>query len=438
MDIKNESVVYPKVLIIGQSFNKKSGGGVTISNLFTGWPKDKLTVASNANLFNDLDTSVCNTYYQLGYNNKLHPFPLNIILPKIKCGLIPVAGSSDTADKVQPVKSGKYKIIYQGLTALLHFFGLYNIFYKLKITPDFALWLKQYNPDVIYTQLASLELIKFTEDIHELTGKPIAIHMMDDWPLTINKPGIFYRYWQNTIGKLIGKSAILMSIGDAMTDEYEQRYKRAFIPFHNPIDINYWKPETVKDYTIKNKFTILYAGRIGFGIENSIADIAAAVNEIAKTNDNIVFEIQTGEAEELNKLITQNEYVKWVKPIAYAALPAKFSGVDLLLLPQDFDDNSVKFLKYSFPTKVSEYMISGTPILVYGDTRTGLTKYALKEKWGYVVTENSKAALCRAITDLYTNIYLRKELAAKAQQIAIEREDAITVRENFRKSLLPA
>jgi glycosyltransferase involved in cell wall biosynthesis len=108
--------------------------------------------------------------------------------------------------------------------------------------------------------------------------------------------------------------------------------------------------------------------------------------------------------------------------------------VDLLLLPQDFDDNSVKFLKYSFPTKVSEYMISGTPILVYGDIRTGLTQYALKEKWSYVVTENSKAALCRALTDLYNDVDLRSKLAAKAQQIAIEREDAITVRENFRKA----
>jgi glycosyltransferase involved in cell wall biosynthesis len=439
MDIKNESVVYyPKVLIVGQSFNKKSGGGVTISNLFTGWPQDRLAVASNANLFNDLDTSVCNTYYQLGYNNKLHPFPLNIILPKIKCGIIPAAVNNYAADKLQPVKSGKYKVIYEVLTALLHFFGLYNVFYKLKITPEFALWLKQYNPDVIYTQLASLELIKFTEDIHELTGKPVAIHMMDDWPLTINKPGVFYRYWQNTIDKtfrkLISKSAILMSIGDAMTDEYKQRYSRTFIPFHNPIDINYWKPKTAKDYTAKDKFTILYAGRIGFGIENSIADIAGAVNEIAKTNSDIVFEIQTGEVEELNKLVTQNEHVKWVKPIAYSALPAKFSRVDLLLLPQDFDDNSVKFLKYSFPTKVSEYMISGTPILVYGDIRTGLTQYALKEKWSYVVTENSKAALCRALTDLYNDVDLRSKLAAKAQQIAIEREDAITVRENFRKA----
>jgi len=431
---------FPKVLIIGQSFNKKSGGGVTISNLFMGWPKDRLAVASNVNLYSDLDTSVCDTYYQLGYNNKLHPFPLNIILPKIHCGLLPVTTNTGTATKeVQPVKSGKYKIIYQGLTALLHFFGLYNVFYKLKITADFSAWIKEYNPDIIYTQLASLELVRLVDDLYEHTKKPVAIHIMDDWPLTINKPGIFYGYWQNVIDKefrkLISKSAVLLSISDAMGDEYKQRYGREFIPFHNPIDINYWKPVEPKTYTLKNKFTILYAGRIGFGIKSSIADIAAAVNEIAITNKNIVFEIQTADEQELSKHIALNEQVKWMQPIAYGALPAKFSGVDLLLLPQDFDEKAVRFLKYSFPTKVSEYMISGTPILVYGDERTGLTKYVLKEKWAYVVTENKKAALVKAITDLYNDRQLRQQLAERAQQMAIEREDAVTVRKAFAKVL---
>lgn len=431
---------YPKILIIGQSFNKKSGGGVTISNLFTGWPKDKIAVASNTNLSSDLDTSVCNTYYQLAYKEKLHPFPLSIILPKVKTGLLPINNTAAAAASENKAKSGKYKIVYQLLLGFLNFFGLYNVFYKLKITPEFAAWLKEYDPDIIYTQLASLELIRFVDDMELQTKKPVAIHIMDDWPLTINKPGLLYNYWQRVIDKefrqLMDKTAILMSISDAMSEEYKLRYGKDFIPFHNPIDINYWKPATAKDYTIKNKFTILYAGRIGFGIESSIAAIAAAVNNIVKTNKEVVFEIQTGDTAALHKFVQVNDNIKWMKPVAYSALPEKFAGADLLLLPQDFDARSVQFLKYSFPTKVSEYMISGTPILVYGDERTGLTKYALKEKWAYVVTENNIDSLTKAIEELISNQQLRKHLAVTAQQIAIEREDAVIVKENFRKAFV--
>jgi len=227
-----------------------------------------------------------------------------------------------------------------------------------------------------------------------------------------------------------------MSISDAMGEEYHKRYGREWVPFHNPIDVNYWKPAIQKDYAIKDKFTILYAGRIGFGIESSITEIAAAVNEIAATHTNIIFEIQTGDTEALQKLVKLGENVKWAAPIAYSALPQKFSGVDLLLLPQDFDKKSVQFLKFSFPTKVSEYMISGTPILVYGDERTGLTKYAVKEAWGYVVTKQDKNALVKAITELYNDTVLRQQLATKAQDIAIEREDATIVRDNFRKTFI--
>ena len=99
---------------------------------------------------------------------------------------------------------------------------------------------------------------------------------------------------------------------------------------------------------------------------------------------------------------------------------------------------SINFLRYSFPTKVSEYMVSGTPVLVYGDVQTGLTKYALKEKWAYVVTENKKEKLVKAINDLFNNEDLRKQLGSHAQGIALAREDANIVKDEFRKSFIIA
>ena len=57
----------PKVLILNQPFNTDTGGGITLSNLFTGWDSQKLAVACSGYLLQDnIDTSICNTYYQLG------------------------------------------------------------------------------------------------------------------------------------------------------------------------------------------------------------------------------------------------------------------------------------------------------------------------------------------------------------------------------------
>ena len=438
---KSENKDYPKILIIGQTFNKNSGGGITISNLFSGWPKDRIAVASNVNLYADLDSSVCEQYYQLGYNGKLHPFPINLFLPKIKCGSLTVRKNMNIEPQQgeNPI-TGKYKRIYILLSNLLKLSGIYNVLYKLELTQDFKDWVTAYDPDIIYSQLSNLELIKFVTEVHNQINKPIALHIMDDWPNAIHKPNLLFSYWNKFIDrefrKFLDKTSILLSICDSMSEEYKIRYNKEFIPFHNPIEIDNWLPYSKTDWKIKDKFTILYAGRIGRGIKKSIIDISRAVNNFSEKNNNIVFEILTNNFSEIENLIKLNNHVKYLKPIAYTDLPRKFSSVDLLILPEDFDSASIEFLKYSIQTKVPEYMISGTPILVYADKRTALARYAIKDKWAYLVCENNEDLLTQALEELYSNLPLRRELAERAKIVAIQNEDAAIIRENFRKKLI--
>ena len=277
-------------------------------------------------------------------------------------------------------------------------------------------------------------------EVHELTKKPIALHIMDDWPTVINKPGFLYHYWKKVIDRdfrqLLSRTSIFLSICDSMSQEYYLRYNKKFIPFHNPVEIRNWLPYLKKDYSIKDNFTILYAGRIGKGIKKSIKDISTSINILSKTYTNIIFEIQTNDHAELRKFIEFNEHIKWVKPINYSELPKKFSNVDLLIIPEDFDQASINFLKFSIQTKVAEFMISGTPTLVYADKNTALAKYATQENWAFVVSENKQHVLTEAIKTLYLDSVLRKDIAMKAQKIAVKNENADVVRENFRKCFI--
>jgi len=87
------------------------------------------------------------------------------------------------------------------------------------------------------------------------------------------------------------------------------------------------------------------------------------------------------------------------------------------------------------PTKTPEYMISGTPILVYADKKTALAQYALDGRWAYPVTENNRTVLKQALLELNSNPLLRKNLAERAITKAIQNDDAINIRENFRNIL---
>jgi glycosyltransferase involved in cell wall biosynthesis len=430
---------FPKVLILGQTFNKKDGGGVTMSNLFTGWPKDKLAVASNANLHSDLDTLVCNTYYQLGYNNKLHPFPLNILLPKIKCGIITISkssnGQTEILKEVKTIKSGKYKTIYNSLEKILHFFGLYNVFYKLKITPEFVEWLKEYNPDIIYTQLATLELIRFTHETHDLIKKPVVIHMMDDWPSTISEKGLLKNFWYKKIDHefrlLLNKTTLLLSISDSMAQEYKIRYNKSSVTFHNPIEIEFWKSHQRKKYELNTIPNILYAGRIGKGIDRALETMANAIDLINKElKTPLQFILQT---KDKPAWVENYKCMKYKTPVEYNELPKLFSEADFLYLPYDFSVGSIKFIQYSMPTKAPEYMVSGTPIIMFAPEETALVKAAQNGKWAKVVTDNDIDKLSGAVKQLLINEKERKQIALNAIEIAETKFNSITVRNNFKE-----
>ncbi len=49
---------YPRILIFGPPFNNFTGGGITLSNLFKGWPKDRIAVASTGHVLNNIRTDV--------------------------------------------------------------------------------------------------------------------------------------------------------------------------------------------------------------------------------------------------------------------------------------------------------------------------------------------------------------------------------------------
>jgi glycosyltransferase involved in cell wall biosynthesis len=431
--------IYPKVLIIGHNFNFKDGGGITLSNLFMGWPKNKIAVADNRLLYGNIVLSVCVNYYQLGYQGKLHPFPINIFLPKIKSGPVNVCLNEKIERQGSGPEPGKHKRIYKLLKIVMDFLGVYNFLYRIPLTDDFLKWVQEYDPDVIYSPLSTLELIRLVSDLNKKTGKPIALHILDDWPSVINRPGLMSIYWKTTIDRefrqLINRSSFLMSISESMTREYKARYGKWFVPFHNPINLDEWLPHSKKDWGRKGSFTVLYAGRIGVGMKNSIVEFARCIHELSVYLKDLVFEIQTNDISLIKDEISLNDHVKWVKPMPYKNLPRKFSSVDLLLLPVDFDHQSLKFLNLSFQTKISEYMISGTPVIVYADKTTEVARFASEEGWACLVNERNHEKLKEAIVKLYEDESLRKSFGSKAVKIASEKEDSLIVRERFRDYL---
>lgn len=437
--------LFPRVLIIGQSFNSYTGGGITLSNLFSGWPHNNIAVGTYSIDAEGLD--YCKNYYKFGYLENKRTWPFNLWQNKEKSGPIEI--------EKYTFKNGNQKYIYNfnGNLKLSWYKRLYLFsrdlisirpwIYRYRVSDLFLSWFDEFKPDLIYTQLSNLESIGFISQLVQLRQTPLVIHIMDDWPSTLSVPGLLHYYWKSKINRafksLLNYSSIRMSICQAMSDEYLLRYNKDFVPFHNTIDMNVWEAVAKTDWSFADCFTILYAGRIGRGTSNSILSIANAIEELGDDGFKIVFELQTKSLpENFKEQINQLKFTRQAEFIPYEELPRKFSKADLLVLPMDFDEYNLKFIKYSMPTKVPEYLACGTPILVFASEQTALAKYAEDYSWAQVVLENNLLKLKEAIRILYNNSKRRMELGNIGKKVAKMNHDGLKVRNEFRLKMIEA
>lgn len=426
----------PKVLVVGQPFTRHTGGGITLSNLFSGWDRDKLAVVCVDNLFDgNIDTEICDKYYRLGQLEHQWVFPFSIIKSKHDSG--PVTFSPRKSKEVVATGKSKLrvKLVLDYFIPLMQWLGLFHLMSSIKMSDQLRNWLDEFQPDVIYAQAPTREMLLFCMAVKDYLKKPMVYHVMDDWPSTISNGGPFGKYWSKVVDRdlraLLRRTDVFMSISDLMSKEYKRRYGKQSLAFHNPIDVDFWKAEQRTGYELSKKPTLLYAGRTGMGIDSSLKTVARAVQRVNQDlGVSLQFVLQTGEKP---AWIRRYNCVEHRPLVPYRELPRVFAEADFLILPYDFSESALKFIRYSMPTKASEFMASGTPIIIFAPKRTAMVNYAEAYQWAKIVTENSTGELAGTIRRLVQNREDRERTGQRAVEIAESRHDARTITKEFRK-----
>jgi glycosyltransferase involved in cell wall biosynthesis len=427
----------PKVLILNQPFNTSLGGGITLSNLFKGWKKDHLAVACLGTLFDGkTQLDICDRYYQLGYHEHIWKFPLSIMKRKYPSGEIKI---NREKKEISTIKKSPLRetLIQEYVNPALNWMGVLNWASTIKLSPQFKDWLNEYNPDVIYAQAQRREAVIFCTLVQQYLKKPMVFHMMDDWLEVLPGSVLFGRYWHKIVDRefreMLATCERHFSISEPMALAYKKRYGYNFTTFHNPIELSFWSKSQRRTYDFGDKIQMLYAGRMGLGIQSSLETMASCLDELNKELPvKIELVLQVGRKPDLldkYKCIVHRGFVP------YEELPDRFSAADILFLPYDFTPSATAFIKYSMPTKASEYMICGTPVLIFAPEETALVTYAQDHHWAQIVTENMVSALRKGLMELITSKELREKISKSAINLAEERHDAIKVRKQFKEEL---
>jgi glycosyltransferase involved in cell wall biosynthesis len=441
----SENMKLPKILIFGETFKKTGGGGITLNTLFGDWPHENISMLSDR--VGEISEIHFTHFYQIGnLENKT-------LLSKfgIKTGNISGAKTFQNNKKDQIItpeykslsKNKLYFRLKDTFIYIISSLGLYDFFFKTNVSDELVQWINQVKPDIIYFQPGSTRRIKLLLEIHAVTKIPYIIHVMDNFLDPKIQSKIFNNKNKNEvqsiIEEMVTKSNLCLSICDEMSSQYEKNFGRKFHSFQHAVDSKFWNT----DYTVKetpSPFIILYAGRIGIGTKRSIIALAKAI-EICnkKYNTNFEFQIQTTSAitYEIERL-SNNEYIKINTSIPYNDLPKRYAQADLLVLPMDFDKTSLAYIKYSMPTKVPEYLVTGVPILVLASELTALYKYAKSENWAFLNNTEDIIDIENILIEIKGNYLKRVQISEVAKLVGKKNHDVHAIRDSFKKLLMDA
>ncbi|HPJ68609.1 MAG TPA: glycosyltransferase [Desulfobacteraceae bacterium] len=323
---------------------------------------------------------------------------------------------------------------------LLQRLGLSHLLIQTHLSSNLISWLESYQPELLYIQVSTRETVLFATELINHLKIPAAIHMMDDWPSTISISGFLKDFWRQRIDRefrfLLKKSNTFLSISEAMSAEYLERYNKKFIPFHNPIELPERSQNAIESSEKEDKFRFLYMGRIGNANSHSILSFALSLSTTIVEGKEVFFHIYTPDFEsDTSRALTEMRNIKVFRPVKHESVYNLLKEYDVLLLPLDFTESGIKFAKFSIPTKASEYMISGTPVLVFAPGETAVSRFFMANECGYCLTANDDVAIKNTIKTLVQDQAYRVRTGINAIKVASALFDGHKVRQKFQNLL---
>jgi glycosyltransferase involved in cell wall biosynthesis len=276
------------------------------------------------------------------------------------------------------------------------------------------------------------------DKVQKLTGAKVVTHTMDDWPSAIYKDKFlspFLRYMVNRkFTHNLRKASLRLGISEAMAEEFEKRYKLPFSYFHNPVNCDEFN--NVEYKKIAGQHTIVYAGRIGIASNDAIAEFSQCVAELRKEGHNIIFKIYTNlQSEGLDRSKFNFDGTDLCASLKDDNHVQRISEADLLLYPVDFSDESIQYIRLSFPTKLPSYFSSGVPVFCYGPENVYSIKFVSKKNLGFVCAQHTIADLKKVLLSALNDPNLKSKYAETARKYAFDNFDKTIVRERFHNEL---
>lgn len=427
-----------KIIFLDTVLHNHDATGITLSNLFMHWSKDDLFMIGNIDKVNLSNREGYHNTYTLSNKEICHAFPLNFIkffysyYKSVLTLVNPILNYTNNTiiQSTVPTNNISSRSTFKKLFIKL---GLDHLFYRYKITPKLDEWIKQTNPDYFYATLSTRHSILFAKEIINKYKRPLIIHIMDDWPTTICKETIFNKFWFNVINKefcaLLTESYARIAISKSMAEEYAKRYNNQWVYFHNPVFLDKWLPYQKKVLNSSNTpLKIGYFGRIGIANQYSIEKFIKVISS-RRLEGQLELHLYSYDNNKYDNIPNVHTH----QFIHSNILPSIISNFNFLLLPLSFLSDDIQFSRFSIPTKLSEYLISGVPVILLGPKEIAVSQFVRENKCGLCIFTDIENEIESTLSQFIFDTKKQEEYSENAKSIALKNFEVRHVNKDFQK-----
>lgn len=367
---------YPRLLIVGTVPYNRQSTSRAFDAYFHNWPHEKIAqIFSNAaqplkghcdRLFQITDKMMLNRWFHRNAQVGKEYFRRSL------------KDETETGNEYNPAHAGNTSYLYRfgtRHTPLTHL--LRKVLWRKDYwnTQKFNKWLEEFNPECVFLSFSNdFFILEIALYIAQKFDIPICSSTGDDYyfdgKFSLNPLYYLYHEWYKSLNRRVFRhkgSAIY--IGDKIRDKYNDAFGLDGETVYLVSDIQR-RPFKAID---PKMFTVRYFGNIRMGRNQSICDVAQALERI---NPNIIIEVYSNETDKnITGLFNKYKNIKYCGTIPYEEVMRRTLESDILLIVEGTKSKDINQSRYALSTKVADALASGCNIIGYGSTDCGAIEY---------------------------------------------------------------
>ena len=236
-------------------------------------------------------------------------------------------------------------------------------------------FIEDFSPDVMFTFVRSApQYYLVVNHIRKKYNIPLFTWIADDEYTLLEKKG--RKKEIRNLHCILNESAVICGCSQEICDYYQSVFQREATPLYKSCDFSLPVKSTIGD-----PITIVYAGNLLYGRLDIISRVADVVERINAEGVSVSFEVFSNTSllsHEEQLIFGGKEATRYMGKRDYNFIKKRLSTADIVLHVESFEEAEMQKTKYSFSTKIIDYLQSGSVILAIGPKEISSMSYLSK------------------------------------------------------------